>query len=138
MIDKNKLIDLLLRIRFVDSSPGVGGAFVMAWAHGMEYNPGLTYTEQFADMCEAVGLPRELPEPKYPDDLWGAFKRKESSEYEEFEEVFVGNVHEVSEWCKKHEGEYHHISSTGRTIQTEQEMFDRWKEKVLKGAGLLS
>ncbi len=141
MINKEKIIDLLLRIEFVNASPAVGGAFVSAWIHGgVEYTPGLTYTKQFADMCEMVGLPRELPKPKFPQKIWAAYKVKEGKERHDidaFEEVFSGTLDEVHDWAQSHENEYNHIGSTDRTFETEEEMFEMWKSEILKTAGSL-
>lgn len=52
----------------------------MAWVHGMDYTPGITYSKELADLQEFLGLPRKLPEPKYPENIWAAFKRNEEKQ----------------------------------------------------------
>lgn len=161
-MNKEKLIDLVLRIHFVNNSPGVAGAFIMSWVHGAEYKPGLTFHEQLADLHEELGLPRELSKPEYPETIWAAFKRPEeqsrvrksknkgndantiitvdSVKKNNFgdHEVFSGTVDEVHNWCQANEGKYDYMGHTNRTVITEQEAFKIWKEKILKENGLLA
>jgi hypothetical protein len=139
-IEKDKIVDLLLRVYFVNNSPAVGGAFVMAWNHGMELDsdPGVTYHEQFADMCENLGLPRELPKPEYPKRVWAAYNAPDgATPIWKTKEVFSGTPKEVREWARVHKGEYHHIGPTERTFTTEKEEYEKWKAKILKDADLI-
>jgi len=130
---KEQMQDFLLRLHFVNNSPSVAGALITAWNHGMRFPTNrVTYYEQFADLCECIGLPRELPKPEYPKEIWAAFKEKHGTKYAEFDPIFEGHIGAVSDWCKKNKGNYHHMGTTGRYLQTEQEMFEKWKAKVLE------
>jgi hypothetical protein len=134
---KEQIQDFLLRLHFVNQSPQVGGVFVNAWVHGMSYNPGVTYHKQFADLCKSVGLPGELPKPEYPEEIWAAYRlkdgRDECTSYDDDLEIaFEGHISDVSAWCKANEGNYHHMGSTDRYFQTEQEMFEKWKQSILE------
>lgn len=140
-MNKEKLIDLVLRIHFVNNFPAVGGAFLMGWAHGMEYQPGVTYHEQLADLQESLGLPRKLPRPEYPERIWAAMKTENESDGKAPDiskdiEVFSGSSTEVHAWCQEHKNEYSYMTVTDRTMISEAEAYNNWKAEILTKYGL--
>ena len=118
----------------------------MAWVHSKE----------LADLQEFLGLPRKLPEPKYPENIWAAFKRNEEKQSKRkstnavtvsFDstdkknmlgdyEVFSGTVSEVHDWCQANKGKYDYMGHTNRTVMSEEEVFEIWKAKILAEYGL--
>ena len=129
---KEQIQDFLLKMHFVLQSPAVGAMSLTAWCHGMRFSTDrITYNKEFADLCESVGLPRKLPKPEYPKEIWAAFGEEIINDIAKFDTIFEGHMKVVSEWCKENEGNYHHMGVTGRYFQTEQEMFEKWRTKVL-------